>query len=161
MDTCYENHILKSATPEILEILKDVPDEDKPDKMWSLLRWDRGKRFPEVYDEVCYCSAWDIEDYARIMLYIMDNNLDIFTTLHELQGPYGIQTTAETILDFADFPYIPRSENTPELRALVDRIHKLPKNDNLRGWKYIKGRVEDYLMETFNQRFKWCKPFWE
>ncbi len=161
MDTCYENHILKSATPEILEILEQYPPERRAREMWSLLRWDRGKRFPDVYDEVCYCSAWDIEDYARIMLYIMDNNLDIFTTLHELQGPYGIQTTAETILDFAKFPYERRTTNTPELRSLVDRIHKLPKNDNLRGWKYIKGRVEDYLMETFNRRFKWCEPFWE
>jgi hypothetical protein len=152
---------LKSATPEILEILEQYPPERRAREMWSLLRWDRGKRFPDVYDEVCYCSAWDIEDYARIMLYIMDNNLDIFTTLHELQGPYGIQTTAETILDFAKFPYERRTTNTPELRSLVDRIHKLPKNDNLRGWKYIKGRVEDYLMETFNQRFKWCEPFWE
>ncbi len=154
--------IMRHATPEILKELEQYPASMKPEKMWKLLNDDRfnQKKYTAIYEEVNHCAAWDIDDYNRIMMYIIDNNLDVYTTLQQLAGPYGIQTTVKSILEFSQFPYENRKSNTPEMKALVDTIHALPRNDNMKGWKYIKGRVEDYLQATFKKRLIWEAKFW-
>ena len=120
-----------------------------------------GYEYEDLYDEVCYCSAWDIEDYNRIMQYIINNKLDVHSTLQALVGPSGIQDAAESILMLVEFPYTTREENTPEMKQILKQIRKLPFYDNKKGWKYMTARIDDYLMEVFNQQFEWCAPFWE
>ena len=107
-----------------------------------------------------------------MMSYIMDNNLDTYTTLQILAGDQrtcfdyrplriGVQDSAVMTLDTTKLEYTEHVPRTPEVKQLTDTISALPLSINLKGWRIMRTRIQEFLISTFNEQLTWGATFWE